>query len=43
MGSDFSDDFNCYMEGALQVARKKTYAELKIKDPLDQSRIYAKL
>lgn len=35
LGSDFSDEFAGYMEGAIRIARKKMYAQCKSKDPLE--------
>lgn len=34
LGSDFSDEFAGYMEGAIRIARRKMYAECNSKDPL---------
>lgn len=38
LGSDFSDEFAGYMEGAIRHARKKIYALCKAADPLDYLR-----
>lgn len=34
LGSDFSDEFNGYMEGAVRLARRKIYALCETPDPL---------
>jgi hypothetical protein len=35
LGSDFSDEFNGYMEGGVRLARRKIYALCGSKDPLE--------
>lgn len=35
LGSDFSDEFNGYMEGAVRLARRKIYALCGTADPLE--------
>ena len=35
LGSDFSDEFNGYMEGAVRLTRRKIYALCGTPDPLE--------